>query len=230
MKLIVQIPAYNEQQTLHEVISESRNNDIKGIDTIETLVIDDGSTDLTDRIAYYHSNHVIHNYPNLGLAQTFVRGLKKAVELGADIIVNIDADKQYKGSDIPRLVQPILDGKADMVIGCRDIYDKVGNSWLKKILYKIGNRVTMMLVGNIPDVTSGFRAMTSTLASKMTIDNKFSYTIESICKAQRMGYDVTWIEVTTNPKRRKSRLYKNIWHFVYKQGVIIVKEIIKKLR
>ena len=181
MKLIIQIPCLNEEQTLPGTYGDLPLG-MPGIEVIETMVIDDGSTDNTVEVARSLGvNHVIVNKRNLGLAKSFRRGLDEALRLGADIIVNTDGDNQYAGWEIPKLVQPILEGKADIVIGDRQTDQIPHFSKRKKWLQRFGSAVVRRLSGtNIPDTVSGFRAISREAALTLNIISPFSYTIEMI--------------------------------------------------
>lgn len=218
--LVIQIPCYNEEKTLPQVIADLPKK-IEGVNIISTLVVDDGSTDNTYNIANKIA-HIVTKQSHSGLSKAYLKGLNRAVFWGANIIVNTDGDNQYCGKDIPKLIKPILDNEADVVIGCRDIYKNTESSWLKKLLYRIGNRLVMCLVGNIPDCTSGFRAMTREVASKLTLKSKFSYTIESLVRIQEMGYRIKCVNVRTNSKTRPSRLFSSYHQFIWKQAKVIL--------
>lgn len=217
-KLIIQIPCFNEEQTLPETIGDLPDK-IEGIDTIETLIIDDGSTDRTVEVAKKLGvNHIIQNTNNRGLAKSFRKGLDACLRLGADIIVNTDGDNQYAGSDIPKLVQPIIEGKAEIVIGDRQT-DKIKQfSRFKKFLQKLGSRVVRQLSGtDIPDVVSGFRAISRDAALKLNIISPYSYTIEMVIQAGKKNMAITHVPISINPKTRESRLFKSIPSFVGRQ-------------
>ena len=176
MKLIIQIPCLNEEESLPKTLSDLPKH-IDGIDIIETLIIDDGSTDRTSAVAKECGvNHIVRFTSKKGLAKVFHAGLDASLKKGADIIVNTDADGQYKGEDIPRLVKPILEGTADIVIGNRDIENIKQFSWIKKRLQRIGSAVIRILSGsNIPDATTGFRAYNKEAALRLNIISEFKY-------------------------------------------------------
>lgn len=218
LKLIIQIPCFNEEHTLPATLADLPAR-IEGIDSIETLIIDDGSTDRTVEVAHaLHVDHIIRNTHNLGLARSFQRGLDACLSLGADIIVNTDGDNQYAGRDIEKLVRPILDGKAEIVIGDRQT-DRIAHfSGFKKFLQRLGSRVVRQLSGtDIPDVVSGFRAITRDAALRLNIISPFSYTIEMVIQAGKKSMAVTHVPVAVNPKTRESRLYRSIPGFVGRQ-------------
>ncbi len=218
IKLIIQIPCLNEEHTLPATISDLPDH-IDGIDIIETLIIDDGSTDRTIEVAKELGvNHIIRNTNNLGLARSFQKGLDACLNLGADIIVNTDGDNQYVGGDIPKLVQPILDDTAEIVIGDRQTDNIERFSLFKKFLQRLGSRVVRQLSGtDIPDVVSGFRAISRDAALKLNIISPYSYTIEMVIQAGKKNMAITHVPISTNPQTRKSRLFKSIPSFVSRQ-------------
>lgn len=218
IKLIIQIPCFNEEHTLPETIADLPDT-IKGIDVIETLIIDDGSTDRTIEVAKELGvNHIIRNTNNRGLARSFRKGLDACLGLGADIIVNTDGDNQYAGWDIAKLVQPIIDGKAEIVIGDRQTHKIKHFSPFKKFLQKLGSRVVRQLSGtDVPDVVSGFRAISRDAALKLNILSPYSYTIEMVIQAGKKNMAIAHVPVAINPKTRDSRLFKSIPSFVGRQ-------------
>lgn len=224
MKLFVQIPCLNEQETLPDVLKTIPKK-IDGIDEIVVLVIDDGSTDKTIEIAKKHGvkDFVVHSQ-NQGLAKSFSDGLDYALSRGADIIVNTDGDNQYPQQDIGRLVQPILDGKAEIVIANRQTNKVEHFSLLKKFLQKFGSWVVNKAAGTkIPDAASGFRAYSKEAAIRMNVITAFSYCTETIIHAGNKRIPIASINVTTNPKTRESRLFKNMWQHIYKSAVTIIR-------
>ncbi len=224
MKLIVQIPCYNEEKTLPQTVADIPRH-IPGIDEVEILVIDDGSTDRTVAVARQLGvDHIVRNRQNKGLATTFLVGLDACLRLGADIIVNTDGDNQYRGADIPKLVAPILAGEADFVIGDRQTDTIAHFSWSKKKLQKFGSLVVRLLSGaDIPDAVSGFRALSREAALQMNIVSAYSYTIETIIQASRKRIALASVPVGTNPKTRESRLFKSIPKFIVSQLNTIVR-------
>ncbi len=208
MKLIIQIPCLNEEQALPVTLKDLPKQ-IKGIDIIETLVVSDGSTDRTVEVAQKLGvNHVVSYNQTKGLARAFQTGLNAALQLGADIIVNTDADNQYRGEDIAKLVQPILDGQASMVVGCRDIDQIEHFSENKKKLQKLGSWVVRQLSStDIPDTTSGFRAYSREAALKLNIVSDFTYTLETIIQAGNKDIPLAHVSIRTNEKLRESRLF-----------------------
>ncbi len=224
IKLIIQIPCYNEEETLPVVLGELPR-ELPGIDSIEWLVIDDGSEDNTAEVARKHGvDHIIVHPQNKGLATAFTTGLKASLERGADIIVNTDADNQYKSSCIPDLLQPILDNKAEFVIGARPI-DKIENfSSIKKILQRLGSWTVRMASGtDIPDAPSGFRAISRSAALKLNIFSGYTYTLETIIQAGKKGIAITWVPIETNKELRPSRLLSSIPSYIFHSMVTIVR-------
>jgi len=218
LKLIIQIPCFNEEETLPQTLTDLPIS-IDGIDTIETLIIDDGSTDRTFEVAKELGvEHIVQNTKNMGLARSFSRGIDACLKAGADIIVNTDGDNQYAGGDIPKLVQPIVEGRAEIVIGDRQIQGIKHFSAFKKFLQKLGSLVVRHLSDtDIPDVVSGFRAISREAALKLNIISPYSYTIEMVIQAGKKNMAVTHVPVSVNPKTRDSRLFKSIPGFVSRQ-------------
>jgi glycosyltransferase involved in cell wall biosynthesis len=222
MKLIIQIPCFNEEATLPATLADLPR-EVEGIETVEWLVIDDGSTDRTVEVAREHGvDHIVRLTNNKGLAAGFQAGLDASLKLGADIIVNTDADNQYFGGDIPKLVEPILAGQADMVIGNRETDQIEHFSPLKKRLQRLGSAVVRRASGtDVPDTTSGFRAYNREAALQMQVVSKFTYTLESIIQAGKMVVAVDHVPVRTNPKTRESRLFPSMWAYVRRNTVSI---------
>jgi glycosyltransferase involved in cell wall biosynthesis len=218
MKLIVQIPCFNEETTLPWTVRDIPRQ-IDGIDRVEILVVDDGSTDRTASLAREIGvDHVVRNKRNLGLARTFIIGIEACLRRSADIIVNTDGDNQYAGADIPQLIQPILEGRADIVVGDRQPHLIGHFSPLKRALQRIGGRTVRRLSGlDIPDPVSGFRAYSREAAVALNIVSEFSYTIESIVQASSLRFTITSVPVRTNRTTRQSRLFKSIPHFLQRQ-------------
>jgi glycosyltransferase involved in cell wall biosynthesis len=193
---------------------------------VEILVIDDGSSDRTVEVAHSAGvDHVIHNNINRGLARTFREGLDACLRLGADIIVNTDGDNQYAGQDIPKLIKPILDGKADLVIGDRQISKIPHFSPFKKFFHRVGSSIVRRLTGGlrVPDVVSGFRAISREGAFSINIISSFSYTIEMLIQAGKKRMAVVSVPVCTNKVARKSRLFKSIPSFIIKSGTTMLR-------
>jgi glycosyltransferase involved in cell wall biosynthesis len=224
MKLIIQIPCFNEAQVLAHTI-QSLPRQIKGIDTIEYLVVDDGSTDGTVQVAQKAGAHHIVSLPgHLGLATAFVTGLEACVKLGADLIVNTDADNQYESEDIQRLVEPILAGRAQMVVGDRGVAKLAEFSPIKRVLQRLGSWVIAQASGiRTPDATSGFRAITAEAALRTLVLNEYSYTLETLIQAGARHMTVEYVPVRTNPKTRPSRLMRNIPHYLANSSATIIR-------
>lgn len=227
MKLIIQIPCYNEEKTLPQVLAGIPKQ-IEGVDVIETLVIDDGSSDLTQAVAKEQGvNHIIVNKSNMGLGKTFRRGIDACLLLGADIIVNTDGDNQYNSEDIAALVKPIVDGRADVVIGDRDTQNVEHFSTFKKFLQKFGSFVVRKVSKvDVPDAVSGFRAFSKEAAQQLNIISVFSYTIEMLIQIGHSRISYTSVPIRTNPKTRESRLFRSIPEFITKSVIIIVRTYI----
>ena len=206
MKLIIQIPCYNEAETLEIALNDLPRH-IDGIDEIEYLIINDGSDDDTERIALEWGVHyVVHFKRNLGLAKGFLAGIDLALRNGADIIVNTDADNQYSGADIEKLVQPILEKKADIVIGERPIDEIEEFSWIKKKLQRLGSWVVRAASKtDIPDAPSGFRAYSKKAAMRVNVHNEYTYTLETIVQAGRNKMAITSVPVHTNPDTSRNQ-------------------------
>ncbi len=220
MKLVIQIPCYNEDKCLAITLKEIPES-FPGIDEFEILIIDDGSTDKTLEVAESLGiKNIISNGRNLGLSKVFNIGLKKSLELGADIIVNLDADNQYDAKDIEKIIKPLLEKKADIVIGARPIDDIKYFSFSKKVIQKLGsNLVKMVSSQNIMDATSGFRALSREAALKINIFSNYTYTLETIIQASNVGLKIISVPIRINDyKLRDSRLIKS--SFVYIQRAI----------
>lgn len=224
MKVIIQIPCYNEEKTL-PITLRALPRSLAGIDVVEWLVIDDGSTDDTVNVAKQHGvDHVISHPKNLGLARTFMTGLNTALKMGADIIVNTDADNQYSAADIPKLILPILEGKAEIVIGERPIKDIPHFSGIKKILQRIGSSVVRYVSKTeIPDAPSGFRAISRNAALQLNVFNEYTYTLETIIQAGIKNMAVRSVPITVNEDLRPSRLVKSIPAYVQRSILTILR-------
>lgn len=224
MKLIIQIPCYNEAETLPVTLAELPTA-VPGIDCIELLVIDDGSTDDTVQVARACGvQHIISHRRNMGLARAFQDGLDACLRLGADIIVNTDADNQYPGRYIPELVAPVLAEQADIVIADRQIDQIAHFSPLKRLLQKLGSWSVRTVSGaDVPDAPSGFRAYSREAALRLNILTQFSYTLDSIIQAGKLGMTIVSIPVQTNDPTRPSRLQRSMWHFIKAQASTIVR-------
>lgn len=226
MKLIIQIPCYNEADTL-EIALNDLPKQIDGIDEIEYLIIDDGCKDNTVEVAQnWGVHHVVSFSQNRGLAKGFMAGLDACLRNGADIIVNTDADNQYCAGDIPKLIKPILDHEADIVIGERPIDDTEHFSWIKKKLQHFGSWVVRRASNtNIPDAASGFRAFSREAAMRINVINDYTYTLETIVQAGRNRIPITSVPVRTNPELRESRLFHSIGSYVKKSMLTIFRAL-----
>ena len=218
-KLIVQIPCLNEAETLPQTLADIPR-DIPGISEIEILIIDDGSMDDTGEVAVKHgATHVIRNSKNKGLAYSFQRGLDACLARGADIIVNTDGDNQYRGEDIKTLVEPILAGRADLVVGDRKTGQIEHFSPLKKRLQKLGTSfVSHMADADVRDAVSGFRAFSAKAARTLTVRSSFSYTTETLIQAGKKNLTIVSVPIRTNKVERPSRLFRSIPQFLMRSG------------
>ncbi|MBN1356411.1 glycosyltransferase family 2 protein [bacterium] len=224
MKLIIQIPCFNEAETLPETI-RALPDSIEGVDSIELLVIDDGSTDGTADIARsLNVHHVLELPVHQGLAKAFSAGLKYAVRSNADIVVNTDADNQYDAACIADLIGPVLHNRADLVVGSRPIDAIPHFSPTKKLLQKTGSRMVRFLTGlNIPDVTSGFRAYSYHAARRLRVFSEFTYTVETLIQASQSGFRIVSVPVQINPPARKSRLFRSNWYYIRRQTATMIR-------
>jgi glycosyltransferase involved in cell wall biosynthesis len=223
-KLIIQIPCLNEATTLPATLADLPRS-IPGIDVIEVLVIDDGSRDGTADVARAAGvDHVVRLRRNKGLAAAFAAGIDASLKNGADFIVNTDADNQYAGNEIARLLEPLLKGEADIVIGDRNIAELGHMSWRKRQLQRLGSWVVRQVSNtSVPDTTSGFRAYTRDAALRMTIVSEFSYTLESIIQAGKKKMAIAHVPVATNPRTRESRLFGSIFSYIKRSAATIVR-------
>lgn len=224
MKLIIQIPCYNEETTLGITLSALPRR-VTGFDLVEWLIIDDGSRDRTCEVAREHGiDHVITHTHNLGLARAFCSGIDACLELGADVIVNTDADNQYCAADIPALVQPIIEGRSEMVVGARPIEEIDEFSTTKKIMQRLGSWVIRFVSNtNIPDCTSGFRAYSRKAARQLLVINSYTYTLETIIQAGQKNISITSVPISVNKSLRPSKLVKNIFSYVAKSAGTIIR-------
>lgn len=224
MKLIVQIPCHNEEETLPNTLRDIPRQ-VEGVDEVEILIVDDGSTDRTVEVAReYGADYIVSHPKNLGLARAFMTGLSACVERGADIIVNTDADNQYRAEYIPELIRPILDGKAEIVVGARPIDQIKGFSFIKKLLQRLGSwTVRLASKTDIPDAPSGFRAFSRKAAQKLNVFNRYTYTLETIIQAGQKDIPITWVPVHTNNSLRPSRLVKSMPSYIWKSIVTILR-------
>ena len=222
MRVIIQIPCLNEERQLPGTLADLPR-ELAGASSVEWMVIDDGSTDRTIEVARANGvDHIVKLPGNKGLATAFQTGLDAAIKLGADVIVNTDADNQYQGKSIPDLVAPVLSGDAEIVIGDRGVADHPEFSWLKRRLQVLGSQVVSRAAGiDVPDTTSGFRAYSREAALELTVVNPYTYTLESIIQAGRSGQVVSSVPVGTNPATRDSRLFGSTWGYVRRNAAVI---------
>ena len=215
MKLVIQIPCYNEEEVL-PVTLEALPKSIKGIDEIEVLIINDGSVDGTVEIAKkYGVKHFVDMPHNCGLARAFIAGLNKSLEIGADIIVNTDADNQYCANDIEKIVEPILQSRADIVIGARPVSEIRHFSLLKKVLQNLGSSVMRIISSTqVQDAPSGFRAFSRNAAAQLNVFDNYTYTLETIIQSKAKGLIIESVPINTNPELRKSKLMKNMFEYI----------------
>jgi glycosyltransferase involved in cell wall biosynthesis len=224
MKLIVQIPCWNEEETLPLVL-DSIPRQVPGVDEVQVLVIDDGSQDATVEVARRHgADYIVRHACNKGLARTFRTGLDACLRLGADVIVNTDGDNQYPQHDIPRLVAPVVSDEADIVVGDRQTWTIDEFSPLKKLLQAWGSRVVRAVSGtSVADAPSGFRAYSREAALHLISLTSYSYTVENVIQAGKLGLVTVNVPVETNPQTRPSRLKRSNWDFVKRQGATILR-------
>lgn len=226
MKLIIQIPCYNEAETI-EIALNALPKQIEGIETIEYLIINDGSQDETVEVAKkWGVHHIVSFTQNKGLAKGFMKGLDECLRQNADIIVNTDADNQYCGEDIEKLVKPILEKKADIVIGERPIDETEHFSFLKKKLQHFGSWVVRKASQtDIPDAPSGFRAFSREAAMRINVVNDYTYTLETIVQAGRNNMAIISVPIRTNPELRSSRLFHSMWGYIKKSMITILRAL-----
>lgn len=224
MKLIIQIPCYNEAQTL-AISLNALPREVEGFDSVEWLIINDGSQDDTVKVAKACGvTHIVSFKKNQGLAKGFMAGVKECLAQGADVIVNTDADNQYEAKDIPKLTQPIIDGKSDYVIGARPIEDTEHFSSTKKFLQKLGSWVVRKASKtDIADAPSGFRAMSRECAKQLNVYNNYTYTLETIIQAGQKNMAISSVPIRTNPDLRPSKLLSSIPNYIKKSVVTIVR-------
>jgi glycosyltransferase involved in cell wall biosynthesis len=224
MKLVIQIPCYNEERTLPQTIQDLPRA-LPGVDKIELLVIDDGSTDRTAETARSLGvDHVVSLPRNQGLARAFLEGLDASLKLGADMIVNTDADNQYQGADVERLVAPLLEGSADIVVGDRGVGTLDHFSPIKRILQRLGSWVVQRAAGvKTPDATSGFRALTREAALRTLVVGQYSYTLETLIQAGARQMTVAYVPIRTNPQTRPSRLMRNLPEYLGQSSLTIMR-------
>ena len=224
MKLIIQIPCFNEEEHLPGTLADLPR-EVAGFDTVEWLVIDDGSVDRTIEVARENGvDHIVRLTNNKGLAAGFQAGLDACLKLGADVIVNTDADNQYSAADIPKLVAPVLAGTADMVVGDRETDSIEHFSPLKKRLQKLGSAVVRMASEtSVPDTTSGFRAYNREAAIGLAVVSKYTYTLETLIQAGKLLVATDHVAIATNPKTRESRLFPSMGSYVRRNAVAIAR-------
>lgn len=223
-KLIIQIPCFNEEETLPTTL-QCLPRELEGIEKVEWLIVDDGSSDKTVEVARAHGvDHCVSHAQNMGLARAFMTGIEASLERGADIIVNTDADNQYNAEDIPKLIAPILAGKAEIVVGARPIKEIEHFSVIKKWLQNLGSwTVRLASKTDIPDATSGFRAISRSAAIQLNVFNNYTYTLETIIQAGQKGIPITWVPIRTNAFLRPSRLIRSMPSYIAKSIVTILR-------
>ena len=224
MKLIIQIPCYNEEETLALALDELPKK-VKGFDEVEVLIINDGSTDNTVGVAQeWGVDHIVSFTKNKGLARGYMAGLEACLKAGADVIVNTDADNQYNAKDIEKLCQPILEGKADLVVGERPINNIEHFSFIKKKLQNLGSWVVRKVSRtDIPDAPSGFRAITKEAAYHLNVFNDYTYTLETIIQAGRKNMAITSVPISVNEDLRPSRLFKSMRAYIKRSIATILR-------
>jgi glycosyltransferase involved in cell wall biosynthesis len=223
MKLVIQIPAFNEEATIGKVLAALPRS-LPGFSSVEVLVVDDGSTDQTEELARAAGGRVLRLTTNRGLAEAFSAGLKESLALGADVIVNIDADLQYEPADIPALVAPILDGRADFVIGDRGPGELEHFSRSKRLLQRVGSWIVRQVVGlDVSDAVCGFRALSREAARRMNVFSRLTYTVETLIQAAYKGMRVVSVPVRAHPPVRASRLFNSTAKYVLLQGANVLR-------
>ncbi|NLW71522.1 MAG: glycosyltransferase family 2 protein [Chloroflexi bacterium] len=225
--LVIQIPAYNEAETLPEVLG-ALPREIAGVDEIKVVVVDDGSTDGTATVALKHgADYVLRHLANCGLSESFIDGIEFSLALGADVIVNTDGDHQYPGESIPALVKPILERRADLVIGDRQLSKNAHFSPFKRWLEAVGTAfVRSVSATTVKDAASGFRAYSRHAALPLKVYNPYSYTLETLIHAGNSQLKIVDVPIETNPAKRASRLHKGIFHFLYHQAGAIIRSYV----
>jgi glycosyltransferase involved in cell wall biosynthesis len=223
-KVVIQIPCYNEETTLPETLQDLPNA-LPGVSQIEVVIVDDGSTDRTVEVARQCGvKQIVQLHRNRGLARAYIAGLEQSLALGADIIVNTDADNQYRGEDIERIVGPIIAGRAEIVVGDRGVATLSHFSPLKRWLQRLGSWTVQKAAGaRIPDATSGFRALSREAALRTLVLSEYSYTLETLIQAGARQMPVEYVPVRTNPQTRPSRLMRNLPEYVTQSGLTILR-------
>lgn len=223
-KLVIQIPVYNEAPYLPAVLA-GLPRQLPGVESVQVVVIDDGSIDDSAKVALENgADFVLQHRKNQGLSRSFISGIRFALALGADIIVNTDGDNQYPGSEIGLLIEPILSGRADLVIGDRKTLENENFSPLKRQLESVGSWfVRRVSATNVPDTASGFRAFSRYAALPLEVFNPFSYTLETLIQAGKSGMKIESVPVKTNPAQRASRLHKGLFDFIWHQGGAVIR-------
>jgi glycosyltransferase involved in cell wall biosynthesis len=223
-KVIIQIPCFNEEKSLPITLADLPRT-LPGVDRVEWLIINDGSRDKTSEVAKAHGvDHIVELGHNQGLARAFQAGLRHSLKMGADIIVNTDADNQYCADDIPKLIEPILQGRAQIVVGARPIRDIRHFSFFKKIMQGLGSWVVRKVSDtDIPDAPSGFRAFSREAALRLNVFSSYTYTLETLIQAGRKGIPITWVPIRTNPFLRPSRLMRSMVSYMFRSLLTIVR-------
>jgi glycosyltransferase involved in cell wall biosynthesis len=224
MKLIIQIPCFNEAETLPITLSALPRK-VCGFDSVEWLIVDDGSEDDTINVARTHGvDHIVSHLGNKGLARAFMTGLEASLDLGADVIVNTDADNQYNAEDIPTLVQPILEGRGEIIIGARPIETIEHFSFTKKLFQRLGSWIVRVASKtNIPDAPSGFRAISRTAAQRLIVFSDYTYTLETIIQAGQKNMAIVSVPIRVNADLRPSRLVKSIFSYIKRSTITIIR-------
>jgi glycosyltransferase involved in cell wall biosynthesis len=224
MRLIIQIPCLNEEATLTQTLADLPR-ELPGCSSVEWLVVDDGSTDRTVEVARAGGvDHVVSHTRNLGLARAFMTGIERALALGADVIVNTDADNQYRGADVALLVAPIVQGRADMVVGTRPITQIAHFSWSKKLLQRVGSWVVRVVSRtSVQDAPSGFRAFSRAAARQLMVFGDYTYTLETLIQAGQKNLAVVGVPVRVNPDTRPSRLMRSSWQYIRRSATTIIR-------
>jgi len=224
LKLIIQIPCLNEAETIGVTLSALPRT-VDGFDIVEWLIIDDGSRDNTREVARHHGvDHIVRHRRQRGLARAFMSGLQECIRLNADVIVNTDADNQYNAADIPRLVAPIIERRADIVVGARPIEEIQHFSMIKKVLQRLGSwMVRQISFTNVPDTTSGFRALTREAARRTMVFSEYTYTLETIIQAGHKKLAIESIPIRVNDDQRPSRLLKSIPSYIRQSLITLIR-------